>query len=578
MVLVSSTAFDNELNAANFINFPLLTTGKTTTVSVLSGLFPPTSGDCILYGKSIVHNKNEARHSIGICPQHNVLFDDLTVYEHLAFFMRIKGILPEKAKICEHANEIGLIEYLRTTAVALSGGNKRKLSIAIALCGNPDVLILDEPTSAVDPYSRRAVWDLLRAKKKGRVTLLTTHFMDEAELLSDRIAVMKEGKLKCCGSPIFLKDRFGLGYSMTVVLESPAISNDEEGGTKESSDITIFESLRDRLLTFLKQRIPGTTLVRTSGKEVTFRFPRGSESKFQSTFDDLGIEKESLGIGAYGISNSSLEEVFLQLADDLPVDENESSESKDDDLCDTYGCELKHLSPIRQIGLLYGKRFLIQTRDKKGACFAIILPAMVIALVLLILMLEPPWVGSSLSMSPELYQEASTGEDNTVTNVVVGGRGNQTTFEQEVYLMEKAMKERYRNIDVSSHSDAPTSMDLSTYLLDSYNDRDHAVRFGAYVLNDFVNLTLKIDSAAISDAVDTDFLLDSAIEVLGSNTVDLIEVFGLGDENNVLNLTIDLMSLSGMVADSLGLTPNATLNSVRMRITCLLSNIHDDTF
>jgi ATP-binding cassette subfamily A (ABC1) protein 3 len=169
--------------------------GKTTTVSVLTGLFPPTAGDCVLYNKSIVHNKQEARQSIGICPQHNVLFDELTVYEHLAFFMRIKGLAPEKGKILGHAEEIGLTDYLGTASKALSGGNKRKLSVAIALSGDPDVLILDEPTSAMDPHSRRAVWELLRAKKKGRVTLLTTHFMDEAELLSDRVAVMKGGKL-----------------------------------------------------------------------------------------------------------------------------------------------------------------------------------------------------------------------------------------------------------------------------------------------------------------------------------------------------------------------------------------------
>jgi ATP-binding cassette subfamily A (ABC1) protein 3 len=111
--------------------------GKTSTVSVLTGLFRPTSGDCILYGKSIVNDLMEARQSIGICPQHNILFDSLTVYEHLAFFMRMKGIRPSDAKIRSHAEEIGLSDYLRTPSAALSGGNKRKLSVAIALSGDP---------------------------------------------------------------------------------------------------------------------------------------------------------------------------------------------------------------------------------------------------------------------------------------------------------------------------------------------------------------------------------------------------------------------------------------------------------
>jgi ABC-type multidrug transport system ATPase subunit len=117
--------------------------GKTTTVSVLTGLYPPTSGDCTIYGKSIVHNLIQARESIGICPQHNVLFDCLTVYEHIAFFQRIKGIRPTAAKIRALAEEIGLMEYVRTSSSALSGGNKRKLSVAIALSGEPRVLVLD---------------------------------------------------------------------------------------------------------------------------------------------------------------------------------------------------------------------------------------------------------------------------------------------------------------------------------------------------------------------------------------------------------------------------------------------------
>lgn len=112
-------------------------------MSVLTGLYPPTSGDCTIYGKSIVHNLMEARESIGICPQHNVLFDCLTVYEHIAFFQRIKGIRPTAVRIRALADEIGLTEYLRTSSSALSGGNKRKLSVAIALCGNPRVLVLD---------------------------------------------------------------------------------------------------------------------------------------------------------------------------------------------------------------------------------------------------------------------------------------------------------------------------------------------------------------------------------------------------------------------------------------------------
>nr|CAD7269391.1 unnamed protein product [Timema shepardi] len=99
----------------------------------------------------------------------------------------------------------------------LSGGMKRKLSAAVALCGNSQVVMFDEPTSGMDPAARRTLWDLLRSEKQGRTIMLTTHFMDEADLLGDRIAIMAGGGLQCCGSSFFLKKRFGAGYKLVIV-------------------------------------------------------------------------------------------------------------------------------------------------------------------------------------------------------------------------------------------------------------------------------------------------------------------------------------------------------------------------
>jgi ABC-type Na+ transport system ATPase subunit NatA len=154
--------------------------GKTTTISVLTGLYPATSGECTIYGKKISTSLSAVRASCGICPQHNVLFPELTVAEHIVFFNAIKGATCTADAVSKAAQDVGLGDKLSALSATLSGGMKRKLSVCIALCGNPKFLLLDEPTSGMDPYSRRATWELLRKSKKNRVTLLTTHFMDEA--------------------------------------------------------------------------------------------------------------------------------------------------------------------------------------------------------------------------------------------------------------------------------------------------------------------------------------------------------------------------------------------------------------
>ncbi|CAI8007467.1 ATP-binding cassette sub-family A member 3, partial [Geodia barretti] len=183
--------------------------GKTTTISILTGLYTPTGGTAVINGYDIRSNMDQIRHSLGICPQHNVLFDRLTVLEHLKFFARLKGVhgrgVQEAADTMIQDLQLG--DKRNTPSRHLSGGMKRKLSVGIALIGGSKTVVLDEPTSGMDPYARRATWDLLAKHKEGRTILLTTHFMDEADLLGDRIAIMAEGKLRCSGSSLFLKSR-----------------------------------------------------------------------------------------------------------------------------------------------------------------------------------------------------------------------------------------------------------------------------------------------------------------------------------------------------------------------------------
>jgi ABC-type multidrug transport system ATPase subunit len=150
------------------------------------------------------------RRSLGLCPQYDILWPEITVREHLEMYARFKG-LPEdtiKAEVEERVREVGLSEKVDAAAGSLSGGQKRKLSVAIAFIGNPKVVFLDEPTSGMDPYSRRFTWDIIRKNKDGRAVVLTTHFMDEADILCDSIAIMAHGSLACVGPPLELKGRY----------------------------------------------------------------------------------------------------------------------------------------------------------------------------------------------------------------------------------------------------------------------------------------------------------------------------------------------------------------------------------
>ena len=161
---------------------------------------------------------------MGVCPQHDVLFDLLTPEEHLSMFYEFKGAdkSNKKAEINKLLEDIGVADKRQNLAKTLSGGNKRKLSVAIALCAGSKFVLLDEPTSGLDISARRQLWNMLKEHKKDRIILLTTHYMDEADILGDRIGVMHQGKMTCLGSAMFLKNKFGVGYVMTIEKSSPA--------------------------------------------------------------------------------------------------------------------------------------------------------------------------------------------------------------------------------------------------------------------------------------------------------------------------------------------------------------------
>ena len=206
-----------------------------------------------VFGRGVAEDMDAIRTEMGYCPQHDTLFLGLTVEENMKVFAGLKGLTvdfgqcgtpdPSSPSAAQLLERLGLEEKRHSLAKTLSGGQKRALSVAIALVGNPRFLVLDEPTAGMDPAARRRVWDVLlegkdsnsnsnqnqtqnglaqqggRGGRGRRVTLLTTHFLDEADVLGDRVGILAHGRLACLGTPLFLKRRLGVGYHLTVVAD-----------------------------------------------------------------------------------------------------------------------------------------------------------------------------------------------------------------------------------------------------------------------------------------------------------------------------------------------------------------------
>lgn len=285
--------------------------GKTTTMNMITGLFPPTRGQVHINGYNIQTQTKKARESFGLCPQHNVLFDEMTVEEHLYFFYSLKESpdVSWKSHVNEVLTSVDLTEKRSALARDLSGGMKRKLSLGNSMIGGSKILILDEPTAGMDPQARRAVWTLLQNLRRSKTILLTTHYMEEADALGDRIAFVAHGRLQCCGSPLFLKKRYGTGYRMRIA---------------KGSDCSL-----DVVTEKVTSAIPAAQLTSDIGHEAMFNLGFPPASDVIPLLKNLEENKESFGIASLGISVTTMEDVFIRVGElaDIGIQESSTSSS-----------------------------------------------------------------------------------------------------------------------------------------------------------------------------------------------------------------------------------------------------------
>lgn len=522
--------------------------GKSTTISMLVGLLPPTSGDALVFGKNIVSDIDEIRKVLGVCPQHDILFPELTVREHLELFAILKGVEEDTLEgvVAKMADEVGLADKINSVVRALSGGMKRKLSLGIALIGNSKVIVLDEPTSGMDPYSMRLTWQLIKKFKKGRIILLTTHSMDEADDLGDRIAIMANGSLKCCGSSLFLKHHYGVGYTLTLVKSAPTASI--------AGDI-------------VHRHVPSATCISEVGTEISFRLPMASSPAFERMFREIegcmkkpvssmeangSSDKDSHGIESYGISVTTLEEVFLRVAgcdyDEVECfEENNRSLILDsvasvpfNDRPSTKICPLKVfgnykkiigfmctmvgsacdlifatvISIINFLGMqccscclitrstfwqhfkaLFIKRAISARRDHKTIIFQLLIPAVFLFIGLLFLALKPHPDQTPLTLSTSYFNPLLSG----------GGGGGPIPFNLSLPIAEKvaqnvkggwiqrckASSYKFPNsekaladaVEAAGPTLGPALLSMSEYLMSSFNE-SYQSRYGAIVMDD----------------------------------------------------------------------------------------------
>ncbi|XP_073538625.1 ABC-type organic anion transporter ABCA8B-like [Phyllobates terribilis] len=282
--------------------------GKTTLLNILSGMCPATGGSVSVYNYSISHMEHveEIKKRLGFCPQVDVKFDALTVKENLKVFAIIKGIPAKQVnqEVQKIISDLHIKNIENVEASKLSGGQKRKLTLGIALLGDPQILLLDEPTAGLDPCSRHYIWALLKERKANRVTMFSTQFMDEADILADRKAVISNGRLKCVGSSLFLKRKWGIGYHLR--MQVPPSCDPEQ------------------MTSIIRQHIPSAELSVQNEEQLTYMLPFENMDSFSDLFAHLD-RRVGEDVVTYGVSMTTLDDVFIKLEGEAELEKGDFS-------------------------------------------------------------------------------------------------------------------------------------------------------------------------------------------------------------------------------------------------------------
>ena len=352
--------------------------GKTTTMNMISGMFQPSKGIIRINGYDVVTATSQARKGMSLCPQHNPLYDELTVYEHLWLYGAIKGYPWNKLDddVMQTIKDVRLVEQTDQRPKQLSGGMLRKLCCGIALVGGSSIVILDEPTSGLDPEMRRSIWDMLLAiRHQNRTILLTTHFMEEADALADRIAIMSAGHVICYGTTMFLKSSLGAGYKLRVAKQMPGFQ-------------------RVPMDQLILRHFPVSKAKESGESEITYCLLSNDDqtdtTRLPLFFKELETRKQELGIESFGLTATSMEDVFLKVGelsgDDQPIEPSEDDARDLQNLSQQIQESKRHPAGLawNRFKGLFIKRLMYSYRYLPMFIFQILVPSIFFILIFLL--------------------------------------------------------------------------------------------------------------------------------------------------------------------------------------------------
>jgi len=379
---VSFNIYNNEIFAILGHN----AAGKSTLIKIMTSLLNADHGNVYYKGLDLVSNVNLIRKNIGLCLQDTIVYDKLTVEDNLRIFAGLKGVDLDIEGILE---DIALTSKRNSKMNELSGGQRRKVSIGVSLVGNPKFIFLDEPTTSLDPLSRRKIWDILMKIKKNRVIVLCTHYMDEADILADRKMIINNGRIRCLGSSVYLKNHFNMKYLLNIEAKMKYRDEIDRIVSNYIPDATYSDSDSHSI----------TYIANNNGKDdqincFTWALPMSSSNNYSDLFNELELMKGKM-INRISLDSPYLEDLFIRLTSESFEKKEIANDSENGDHSDLQSNQLTtekdeklpKLSSVKKPSFfnktmkLIRYRFKIALRDRVFLFIYFVVPIAILGLV-----------------------------------------------------------------------------------------------------------------------------------------------------------------------------------------------------